>query len=151
MAVHFEKTVIGSIDEMSRAASKAENAGRTFEVTQPVFKHYAAKLKVLPNTAGDIKHINHLLGASLSASSAMGLTRVCTCANCGHQFTFADHIESAIMIGAHSAAELRTILSGGKFHLTVDTEKPREIQCPKCQVKSFQPHCCYVTDDYAYV
>lgn len=149
--VRFESAVIQSVDHLNQIAADPANAGRTFQVTKEVFDYFYQRIRFFPRPTGDIERINRLLGTEFDENEPGGMTRSCVCQNCGHEFSFADHVESALRMGVHTADELRYILAGDKFFLTVDTDKPREVLCLNCEQKSFVPHCCYGTRDYAYV
>jgi len=78
------------------------------------------------------------------------MTRTCVCQQCGHEFSFADHIESAMRMGLHTADDLRRLFVGDKYFLTVDTDKQREVLCLNCEERTQVPHCCYGTRTYGY-
>jgi hypothetical protein len=141
---------VQSISEMNRIANDPTNAGRTFHVTKEVFEYFSQKLHLLPGPPDVIPRINRLLGINLSEDERCGMTGVCVCPHCAHEFSFADHVESVVRMGLHSTEDLKRLFTGDKFYLTIATEKGREMLCPKCDTKSFFPRFCYRTSTYAY-
>lgn len=148
--LRLEGNTVQSISEMNRIVNDPVNAGRTFQVTKEVFKHFSQKLHLLPGPPDVISRINGLLGIDLSKDERCGMTGVCVCPHCAHEFSFADHVESVVRMGLHSTEDLKRLFTSDKYFLTVATEKGREMLCPKCDTKSFFPRFCYVTRTYAY-
>jgi hypothetical protein len=148
--IRFESAVIQSVDHLNQIAADPVNAGRTFQVTKEVFEHFIQKLRFLPKPEGDIQRINRLLGIALAENESCGMTRTCICQRCGHEFSFADHVESALHMGLHTAEDLKQLFVGSKYFLTIDTDKQRDVLCIKCGEKSLLPHCCYGSKTYGY-
>jgi hypothetical protein len=115
-----------------------------------VFDHFSNKLKLLPRPDDDIPRINQMLGIDLPQDSRCGMTGVCVCQHCGHNFSFADHVQSVIRMGLHKAEDLARLFTGDLYSLTVATKKGREMLCPKCDKMSLFPRFCYATSQYAY-
>lgn len=151
MTISIVGTPVATIPQMEQLATDPLNAGRTYPVSKSVFDHFFAKLTFLPDPVGEADRINQLLGTAFPSTEAGGMTRSCKCSSCSHEFTFADHIESSIRMGVHTPDELRQILTGPVYFLTVDTDRTREVICVKCGTKSVVPHCCYARRTYAYV
>lgn len=148
--IGIERRVVQTVEEMTAIADDPVNAGRTFEVSQEVFEHFRRLLSFLPRTAGEIERLNSLLGTTFDESATIGMTRACVCQHCGHEFTFSDHVEAAMQMGLHTRDELKRILDGDHYYLTVDTEKPRAVLCVSCKEVSLTPHCCYAGSSYGY-
>lgn len=148
--IRFESAVIQRVNHLNQIASDPANAGRTFQVTKEVFDHFFEQIQFLPRHPEDIFRINDLLGLSLSEDEPCGMTRVCSCQHCGHEFSFADHVEASMRMGLHTAADLRKLFDGDKYFLTIDTDKKREVLCLSCGEKSWVLHCCYGSKTYAY-
>lgn len=146
----FDRDPIDSIDDMYRIVKEPGNAGRTFQVTKEVFQHFDQKLHLLPNPPDDISRINRMLGTSFPCDTRMGMTGVCICPECGHNFSFADHVESVLRMGLHTAEDMKRLFTGDQYFLTVATQQGREMLCPKCDTKSLHPRFCYSTNGYAY-
>ncbi len=146
----FDGDIIKSIEDMYRIVTESTNAGRTFHVTKEVFDHFHQKLHLVPNPPDDISRINHLLGTDFPSDTEMGMTGVCICPKCEHRFSFADHVESVLRMGLHTAEDMKQLLSGDQYFLTVATKQGREMLCPKCDTKSFYPRFCYKGNGYAY-
>lgn len=142
---------ISAIDAFEAVRKDASNEGKVFKVTKSVFKHYSALTKSVTITPAEISRIDKLLGGKLKGASGWGITRTCTCNVCGHVFTFADHVESALKSGVHTADELLGFLNGTDYLLTVDTLRTRDVSCTKCSSVIVTPHCCYTGSRYAYV
>jgi len=141
---------ISNVSEMRHLAGHAGNQGKTFAVTREVFEHFASKLKVKRIGKVEQRAVENLLGVA-PGSARTGLTRNCTCKHCGHTFSFVDHIASALLLGVHSVAELQRFVGRSRdYWLTVDTDLPRVVRCPRCYLDFVAPHCCYVSGGYAY-
>lgn len=147
----FDAEPIDRLDRMYGILKDAANAGRTFHVTEEVFEHFRSKLRITATSAEGIARINELLGTTFSLDSELGMEGDCVCPNCGHNLSFADHIESVVRMGLHHSNDIRLLLSGERgFFLTVAKEEEREMVCPRCEVKSRVPRRCYGTSSYAY-
>lgn len=148
----FDSASIESIEQMYQLVKDPVNAGRTFRVTKEVFDHFDQKVipRLLPNPPGDIARINRLLGINLPDTELVGCTGSCECIHCGHKFSIADHVESVLRMGLHSAEDLKQLFTGSGHFLTVITSKGREMLCPKCDTKSAFPRFCYSTRQYTY-
>jgi hypothetical protein len=90
------------------------------------------------------------LGVTVNENDPIGMTGICVCQHCGHNFSFTDHVESAWSLGVHTIDDLKWIFTGDKYFLTVVTEKQRQLLCPDCGTKSLFPRFCYVGNNYAY-
>jgi hypothetical protein len=143
---------IMSVNEFQLLAQDKRNAGKTFNVFKSVFDQLSAPLRAKVKTIGEDeeKSIKCLLGADLNLEGA-GLTRDCQCSHCNHKFSLADHIAAAILSGAHSPDKLVKIINGPEYWLTIDTDQPRLVICPKCYRSFATIHCCYTFSSYAYV
>lgn len=150
ISLRFDTECIDSIEVMDRIIADPANGGKTYQVTQDVFTHFSERLRILPSPPDDIPRINRMLGTDFPADSRMGLTNECICPSCGHGFSFADHIESVVRMGLHTATDLKRLLTGNRYFLTVATDRGREMLCPKCDTKSLFPRVCYATTLYAY-
>lgn len=148
--VNIERSIVDTVERMDALADDPDNEGRTFEVTRPVFEHFFKLLKFLPRPADDISRINNLLGTAFTQEEPGGITRICACEHCGHEFSFADHVQSALRMGVHTREVLKEILAGEKYYLTVDTEKPRAVLCVNCSRITLMAHCCYGGSTYGY-
>lgn len=148
--IRVESAAIPSIEKMEQIVADTENGGRTFQVAKDVFDHFARKHIVVPCPPEDIERINKLLQITMDDLERTGMTRPCLCQHCGHDFSLADHVESSLRMGIHTRDELGQILTGNKYYLTVDTDRPRAILCVSCDEITLAAHCCYTTENYAY-
>lgn len=148
--IEVHGSIVSSVGRMKEIAADPRNAGRTFQVAADVFEFFLRQLIILPRAEGDIQRINMLLGTHFDETYPGGLTRSCRCQHCGHQYSYADHVESALEMGVHSQAQLRDLFSGHRYFLTVDTDKPRQVLCISCKRVSGMTHCCYATSSYGY-
>jgi hypothetical protein len=147
--VRFDSESIQSVERMKQIVADPANAGRTFQITKEVYDHFSQKLHILPNPPNDIQRINRLLGLALDENEPCGVTGTCVCLHCGHEFSFAYHIEAALRMGLHTADDLkRLFVAGDKHFLAVVKDVQREMLCVKCGVTSVFPRFCYTTRTY---
>ncbi|HEU0174388.1 MAG TPA: hypothetical protein VFV58_09000 [Blastocatellia bacterium] len=145
----FDSDCIQSVERMKQIVADAVNVGRTFQVTKEVYDHFSQKLHVLPKPPDDIQRINRLLGLALDENDPCGVTGTNVCPHCGHEVSFADHIEAALRMGLHTVDGLkRLFVAGDKYVLTVVADVHREMLCVKCGVTSAFPRFCYRTSTY---
>lgn len=146
----FDTPPIDSILHMEQIVNDPAKAGKTFHVTKEVFEHYKNRLHLLPGPGDDIARINRLLGTNFPDNEVMGMTGFQTCPHCGHKFSFADHIESVLRMGLHTAADIKQLFTGGQYFLTVATKEKRDMLCPSCDTVASLDRYCYQTTTYAY-
>jgi hypothetical protein len=148
----FDAEPIGSLDQIEAIMGNPANHGRTFHVTKEVFDHFNEQLRpqITPTSPEDIARINRLIGTNFPGDVVMGFKGDCVCPNCNQNLSFADHVESVIRMGLHSPDDLRRLLSGTQFFLTVGIEQTREMLCTKCGAMSLIPRRCYSGSSYAY-
>ena len=144
-------TVISTVTQFERILHDPNHKGKTFEVSREVFEQFHSTLhdssqQIEEQEKRSLKNLLCLETSDLTA----GLTRDCSCSHCGHRLSFVDHVASAILSGAHTAEEMRTILTGPQHWLTVDTDQVRAVRCPRCYLDFDAVHCCYTSSNYAY-
>ena len=142
---------VSTVAELQALAKDPRNKGKTFQVTKDVFDHFVAALKGQMKAMPEAEKpgLECLLGTPIADISA-ALTRDNACTKCGHKLSFSDHVASAILSGAHTAEQMRGILLGDKFWLTIDTDQLRLQRCPRCYQDFLAVHCCYTSSSYAY-
>ena len=145
------KVTVSRVEDFECLRSDSNNKGAVFAVTREVFEHYAKRLQqqVKEIELPERQALENLLCIDTSGATA-GLTRNCACSHCGHALSFVDHVASAILSGAHSAEDMRRILTGPQYWLTVDTDELRVVRCPRCYMDFAAVHCCYTYSNYAY-
>jgi hypothetical protein len=141
---------VGAVEEMAALVADPAQAGRSFAVTQAVFEHYTAKLRLLPQRPDDVDRVNALLGIALPPDTTLAMTGEVTCPACSHRFSFADHLASVLRMGTHMKEHLARLLTSKQHVLTVASHTPREMMCPECGTTSLFARYCYQAAEYAY-
>lgn len=141
---------IQSIQDFEVIRSDPANEGKTFAVPRDVFEHYMSGVSIDQITDQEMSEINAMLGTTIANPHRIGLTRASKCGECGHTFSFADHVRVALEMSAHAKHELAKFISGDVYYLTVDTDKMRDVVCPQCKKPTVVIHCCYNTSWYGY-
>lgn len=148
--IREQLSYVGTIAEMAALVADPAQAGRSFEVSQDVFAHYTAKLRLLPQRPDDVDRVNAMLDINLPQDTTMAMTGEVTCPACSHRFSFADHLASVLRMGMHMKEHLARLLTSDHYVLTVATHTPREMMCPQCGTTSLFARYCYQTAGYAY-